>query len=98
MEAVPPASTTPQDWMKDVIAQAVAEASEPSVAADVASEETAVEYLVIWRGYPAEENTWEPADNILDAALIADFERREAALDAMPAEVCRSPTPPRRAP
>ena len=46
-----------------------------------------IEYLVMWRGYGAEGNTWEPAENIFDAALIDDFEKREAELEAMTPEV-----------
>jgi|AntAceMinimDraft_1070359.scaffolds.fasta_scaffold145851_1 hypothetical protein len=34
-----------------------------------------LEYLVAWQGFPkATDNTWEPAENIFDAALISDFE------------------------
>ena len=35
-----------------------------------------VEYLVKWEGYSAQHNSWEPAANILDRGLIADYEAR----------------------
>lgn len=36
------------------------------------------EYLVQWRGYSAEDNTWEPAHNVANAAkAIADYEQRQ---------------------
>ncbi|XP_031563809.1 chromobox protein homolog 8-like [Actinia tenebrosa] len=33
-----------------------------------------VEYLVKWKGWSAKNNTWEPAENILDGRLILAFE------------------------
>ena len=35
------------------------------------------QYLVKWAGYPASCNTWEPEGNILDHALIDNFEKRK---------------------
>ena len=34
-----------------------------------------LQYLVQWRGFSAEENTWEPARNILDEDLIKSFQK-----------------------
>ena len=42
----------------------------------------AVEYLVAWQGYPAEENTWEPRRKLLDTAALADFEAQQQDDDA----------------
>ncbi|CAI2732319.1 unnamed protein product [Schistosoma spindalis] len=36
-----------------------------------------VEYLVKWKNWSDEHNTWEPEKNILDKRLIESFERRE---------------------
>ncbi|KAI8796933.1 M-phase phosphoprotein 8 [Biomphalaria glabrata] len=35
-----------------------------------------VEYLVKWKGYSVKQSTWEPADNILDPFLIAEFDSK----------------------
>lgn len=31
------------------------------------------EYLVNWEGYPYSDNTWEPADNLTNNLMLADF-------------------------
>lgn len=35
-----------------------------------------LQYLVKWEGYPAEENSWEPVDNINAPRLVSKFHRR----------------------
>jgi ''chromo'' (CHRromatin Organisation MOdifier) domain. len=37
------------------------------------------EYKVRWKGFKAKHDTWEPAENIIDTVLVADYERRAAA-------------------
>jgi len=39
-----------------------------------------VEYLVRWRGYTDEDDTWEPRENLMAGAdrMISDYERRRA--------------------
>mmetsp|Transcript_40730 Transcript_40730/g.67651 ORF Transcript_40730/g.67651 Transcript_40730/m.67651 type:complete len:261 (-) Transcript_40730:195-977(-) len=37
------------------------------------------EFLVRWKGYTWEDDTWEPKENILDKALITEFEQRQSA-------------------
>lgn len=32
------------------------------------------EYLIKWKGYPEQENTWEPADNLQCFGMINEFE------------------------
>ena len=34
-----------------------------------------MQYKVKWLGYPEDQSTWEPEDNILDKRLIENFER-----------------------
>jgi hypothetical protein len=36
------------------------------------------EYLIKWRGYSHEHNTWEPESNVFDGDLIADYHKRRA--------------------
>ena len=36
-------------------------------------------YLVKWVGHPTASNSWEPEDNILDPALLANFQRNHSA-------------------
>ena len=33
-----------------------------------------LEFLVRWEGWGKDDDTWEPRENILDEALIADYE------------------------
>ena len=50
-----------------------------SIRAQRTTEEGAVEYLIRWKGHTWEDDTWEPKENVLDPALVADFEAREKA-------------------
>ena len=34
------------------------------------------EYLIKWKGYPEQENTWEPADNLQCFGMISEFEHK----------------------
>ena len=45
---------------------------------DVKGKGKSTQYLVEWEGFPEEDNTWEPAANILDKALIAEFKEMVA--------------------
>ena len=44
-------------------------------------EEGTEEFLVRWKGYTLDDDTWEPRENIFDEALLADFEKRHAAAE-----------------
>ena len=37
------------------------------------------EYLIKWRGWGAQHNTWEPREHIMDDELVANFEEKRAA-------------------
>ena len=36
-----------------------------------------MQYKVKWLGYPEDQSTWEPEENILDKSLIEHFEHRQ---------------------
>ncbi|KAJ1372861.1 Chromobox protein 5 [Parelaphostrongylus tenuis] len=40
------------------------------------NKEGRIEYLVKWQGFPLEESTWEPEENIACHELLTEFERR----------------------
>ena len=36
-----------------------------------------IQYLILWKGYPISDSTWEPPENVRNSSdLVADFHRR----------------------
>ena len=40
-----------------------------------------LEYLIKWKDFSEEENTWEPEENILDQGLVSNFENQSSDSD-----------------
>lgn len=81
----PTSAAAPQSWMDDVLGSQKCEDAQPQ--GEDTQPQVTVQYLVIWRGYGREENTWVASSDILDPDLIADYEQRCAELADMLPEV-----------
>ncbi|KAM0682583.1 hypothetical protein MDAP_001814 [Mitosporidium daphniae] len=45
---------------------------------EISDDDGVIYFLVKWQGYPTEDATWEPQENIIDEGLIAEWRSRKA--------------------
>lgn len=50
-----------------------------------------LKYHIEWEGFADNDNTWEPAENILDVSLITDFNKRTKATASKKKKACPKP-------